>query len=58
MYRHSIHTYICLIHQLQGPRVSDISVTVNKPNAQVLVSNTTIQEKEPGLLGEWGNGRF
>lgn len=43
--------YISLIHQLRGPRVNDISVAVNKLNAQILVSNTIIQEKEPGLLG-------
>ena len=48
----SIHKYISLFSHLREPRSNDIPVARSTPSAQILVSNTTLQEKEPGLLRE------
>ena len=48
----SIHKYISLFSHLREPRRNDIPVARSTTSAQILVSNTVGQEKEPGLLRE------
>ena len=48
----NIQKYISLFSHLREPRSNDIPVARSTPSAQILVSNTTCQENEPGLLRE------
>lgn len=49
------HVYACiyfLLLQLRGPRSNGIPVPMSTPSPQILVFNTILQQKEPGLLGK------
>lgn len=46
-----IHVFLCSV-SLRQPRSNDTLLAMSIPSAQILVSNTTLQEKELGLLGE------
>ena len=50
--RKYIHTYISLVYRLRETRSNDTPIVVNTSCTQILVSNTILPEKEPGLLGE------
>ena len=47
-----VHRYYFLVYQLRGPRSNDNPIATSTPASQVLVSNTILQSKEPGLLGD------
>ena len=53
----STHTCIFLLCQLTGPRNKDDLGAMSTPNAQLLISNIILQEKEPGILGKIANSR-
>ena len=52
----SIHTqfFFC---QLSRPRSYNIPISVSISSTQILVSNTPLQQKEPGLLGKMDGSR-
>lgn len=49
--------YISLLCQLSGPRGNDIPIVTSTPSTQILVFNTILQPKVPGLLGKMANSR-
>lgn len=47
-----------MLSQLKRPRNNDTPIAMNTPRVcHKLVSNTILQEKEPGLLGEMSDAR-
>ena len=53
----SIHACISLLCQLRGPKRNNTPVAASIPTIQTMVSNTILQKKQLGLLGEMGDAR-
>jgi hypothetical protein len=47
-----MHKYISLLCQLKSPTSNDTPVVMSTLNTQNLSSNTILQSKKPGILGE------
>ena len=52
-----IYPYIFFLCLPRGPIRNDIPIVTSTPNTQILVFNTILQRKVPGLLGEMADSR-
>lgn len=51
-----VHIYF-LLYQLRSPESNNSVVATNTPSAQILASNTVLQQKLPGFHGEMADSR-